>query len=61
VLIEEYRSRNDDFPHQSTADQVFDEAQFEAYRSLGEHAVGRDAEAGAEALPGWIASLTSRA
>lgn len=61
VLIEEYRSRNDDFPHQSTADQVFDEAQFEAYRSLGEHAVGRGTEAGAEALPGWIASLTSRA
>ncbi len=50
VLIEEYRSRNDDFPHQSTADQVFDEAQFEAYRSLGHHA------AEADALHGWVAA-----
>lgn len=58
VLIEEYRSRNDDFPHQSTADQVFDEAQFEAYRSLGEHiAGGRDAAAG---LEGWLAGLAGR-
>ncbi len=33
--IEEYRHANPDFPHQSTADQFFDEAQFEAYRALG--------------------------
>jgi hypothetical protein len=32
---------NPDFPHQSTADQFFDEAQFEAYRCLGEH-IGED-------------------
>jgi len=33
------RHRLDDpaFPHDSTADQFFSEAQFEAYRSLGEH------------------------
>lgn len=36
--FEYYRSRNADCPHQSTADQFFDEEQFEAYRSLGEHA-----------------------
>lgn len=30
-----YRKANKDFPHQSTADQWFDETQFEAYRSLG--------------------------
>ena len=33
--IREYRSHNPSFPHQSTADQFFDEAQFEAYRALG--------------------------
>ncbi|MCL4205574.1 MAG: hypothetical protein KJ000_24095 [Pirellulaceae bacterium] len=33
----DYRRRHPEFPHQSTADQVFDEEQFEAYRCLGEH------------------------
>lgn len=33
--IREYRSSHEDFPHQSTGDQFFDEAQFESYRSLG--------------------------
>ena len=32
-----YRAEHPDFPHESTADQLFDEAQFEAYRALGEH------------------------
>lgn len=36
-VIREYRHRNPDFPHQSTADQFFDEGQFEAYRALGQH------------------------
>ena len=36
-VIREYRMRCPDFPHQSTADQFFDEGQFEAYRSLGQH------------------------
>jgi hypothetical protein len=35
----EYHSREDAFPHQSTADQFFDESQFESYRALGEHIV----------------------
>lgn len=30
-----YRKSNKDFPHQTTADQWFDETQFESYRSLG--------------------------
>jgi hypothetical protein len=34
--ILDYRRENPLFPHQSTADQFFDEAQFEAYRKLGE-------------------------
>ncbi len=41
----QYRQRKPDFPHESTGDQFFDEAQFESYRRLGEHmvnaAVGR--------------------
>ncbi len=30
-----YKSANRDFPDQTTADQFFDERQFEAYRELG--------------------------
>jgi hypothetical protein len=32
-----YRDTNPSFPQQSTADQFFDEAQWESYRKLGEH------------------------
>jgi hypothetical protein len=35
--IKEYRARHPDFPHETTADQFFDEAQFECYRALGHH------------------------
>ena len=35
VDLHEYRRRAVQFPHQSTADQFFDEAQFESYRALG--------------------------
>lgn len=34
----DYQRENPFFPHQTTADQFFDEAQFEAYRKLGETA-----------------------
>jgi hypothetical protein len=34
--VVDYGRRNPDFPHQSTAQQLYDEAQFEAYRRLGE-------------------------
>ncbi|WP_286266749.1 hypothetical protein [Thalassotalea atypica] len=36
-VIKEYRNQNPSFPHQSTADQFFDEQQFECYRALGQH------------------------
>ncbi len=36
--VADYKRRYANFPHQSTADQVFDETQYEAYRSLGETA-----------------------
>ncbi|TFW30819.1 patatin-like phospholipase family protein [Massilia horti] len=32
-----YRKAHPEYPHQSTADQWFDEAQFESYRALGYH------------------------
>ena len=35
--VRSYADAHDDFPHQSTADQWFDEVQFEAYRALGEY------------------------
>jgi hypothetical protein len=34
-----YAAENPSFPHQSTADQWFDESQFESYRRLGAHVV----------------------
>jgi hypothetical protein len=36
--IAQYRTRNEDFPHETTGDQFYDEAQWESYRRLGEHA-----------------------
>ncbi|MEO0372770.1 MAG: patatin-like phospholipase family protein, partial [Pseudomonadota bacterium] len=36
-LVNAYHRANPDFPNQSTADQFFDEHQFEAYRQLGVH------------------------
>ena len=36
-VIREYRQGHPSFPHEPTADQSFDEGQFEAYRSLGQH------------------------
>lgn len=35
LYIKNYRQKKKEFPHQSTADQFFDETQFEAYRALG--------------------------
>jgi hypothetical protein len=34
----QYKSRNDQFPHESTGDQFYDEKQWESYRRLGLHA-----------------------
>jgi len=32
-----YRGKRKEFPHETTADQFFDESQFESYRALGHH------------------------
>jgi hypothetical protein len=37
--IREYHFKNSSFPNQTTADQFFDENQFESYRKLGYHAL----------------------
>jgi hypothetical protein len=43
--IMHYRRTMKDFPHQSTADQFFDESQFESYRNLGYEVAKRSVEA----------------
>lgn len=35
--VTQYQTRNRAFPHEGTADQFYDEAQWESYRRLGEH------------------------
>jgi hypothetical protein len=37
--VVDYKRRNPAFPHETTADQLFSEEQFEVYRSLGFHAI----------------------
>ncbi len=37
LQLDAYREQNPSFPHESTADQFFEETQLEVYRSLGEH------------------------
>jgi hypothetical protein len=39
VDVLQYHQRKPAFPHESTMDQFFDEAQFESYRRLGEHTI----------------------
>ncbi|MDQ3997836.1 MAG: patatin-like phospholipase family protein [Gemmatimonadota bacterium] len=36
-----YARRSQDFPHETTTDQWFDEAQFESYRALGMHIISQ--------------------
>ena len=67
VAIQEYRHRYPEFPHQATADQFFDEDQFEAYRALGQHiteAVLPPASAAPMSFPeleAWFGSLAAPA
>ncbi len=46
----EYRRSHPAFPHQSTADQFFDEPQFESYRVLGSHMMDQMCGSGNDAL-----------
>lgn len=47
VYVTAYADGHQEFPHESTADQFFDEEQFEAYRALGRH-MGDEATEGYE-------------
>lgn len=40
VDVLDYAAHHDQFPHEPTSDQFFDESQFESYRRLGEHVAG---------------------
>ncbi|HVG87114.1 MAG TPA: hypothetical protein VM820_21500 [Vicinamibacterales bacterium] len=39
--VQQYQTRNSEFPHEATTDQFYDEAQWESYRRLGLHAANR--------------------
>lgn len=39
--VRQYRTHNGAFPHESTVDQFYDEAQWESYRRLGQHSAER--------------------
>ena len=56
-VIREYRHRNPTFPHQTTADQAFEEDQFEAYRALGQHIAGGALQAPDGAIPAGTMSF----
>jgi hypothetical protein len=41
ATVKSYATRHADFPHETTADQFFDDDQFESYRALGAHIAER--------------------
>ena len=49
--IKQYALTHDDFPHETTANQFFNEAQFESYRHLGSHEVETIAKEGQRRSP----------
>lgn len=64
--IRHYHAAHEEFPHQTTADQWFDESQFESYRKLGElsgdalfagHPWNLDARLGSDE---WIEAIATR-
>jgi hypothetical protein len=50
--IGHYHTGYREFPHEATADQFFDEPQWESHRALGEHIVAKLTSAG-----GWFWNL----
>jgi hypothetical protein len=51
VDVLDYAAHHPQFPHEPTADQFFDEAQFESYRRLGEHVVDQVFSQGLRSRP----------
>lgn len=60
--VREYRREHPDFPHQTTGDQLFDEAQFDSYRALGACAMEGLCDSGSTptSLSRWFEGLTAR-
>jgi hypothetical protein len=56
VDVLEYAAANPDFPHQSTLDQFFDEAQWESYRRMGDLTATLALEPAALRFDGWRAA-----
>ncbi len=61
--VSSYASDHPTFPHESTADQFFDESQTESYRALGMHTVNEICAGwdGTNGLPGLFAYLSDTA
>lgn len=59
--VRAYRQRNQTFPQETTGDQMFSEEQYEAYRSLGDHAVRRLIDGlDQPTLPYWLGAAEQR-
>jgi hypothetical protein len=58
--VRQYGDEHREFPRQSTADQFFDEAQFESYRALGEHVALQVFADAAEQLDEWLRTTSER-
>jgi len=54
----QYRASQAQFPHQTTADQWFDESQFESYRALGYHAADQTLSP-SESWHPWTSTMDS--
>jgi len=57
IDIVNYKRANPAFPHESTADQMYSETQFESYRSLGFHMINSICDAGTEENCQTVAGL----
>jgi hypothetical protein len=57
AYVLDYKRQNPDFPHQTTGDQFYDEAQFEAYRHLGESALESFCDDEPVSLEAWFSKL----
>jgi hypothetical protein len=63
IDISNYAGAHQSFPQEGTADQFFDEAQWESYRKLGEHIGGRvltAAGGGLDKLADWLDELKAQ-
>jgi hypothetical protein len=59
TAVKGYKGEHPDFPDETTADQFFDEDQFEAYRELGHH-IGHKMATGLN-LPQFIGDIEKAA